>query len=235
MAIVDYTSWTEEDPGSQVAVLANKITVDDFNRIEKTWVVLDKTASPVDGNFIHRFKSIYTTGTGTPGANAIWHPWAMSGILGDEKYQQDNLDDHILLRYIDGPVPDTRMQFVTREGGATDVVDDFTNPVIDTLYYYTVIRDEALGDNGRITVTIATGDYAEDGGTLIDTLVIDQTTKIDYNYVYSTLSRDDDSNPIAKIDGYVEDTDLEVEIVEEGAGLVFITPFNFVTRIRKKT
>jgi len=87
-AIVDYTGYTESDPGSRFTVAANKITVAALSRTDANqYIYYDFGAGYFDGDFRIDFEIKIT---GTPAANDVIFPVYLGNAVGDAYYNQTN-------------------------------------------------------------------------------------------------------------------------------------------------
>lgn len=202
----DLTTYTEVDPLSHISKTASRVTFTTLSRDEHTYLYKDFGANHFDGDFEHLFKSLIDDNSG--GADAAY---ALANIVGaiDEIYAGDGLFSTWYCVDVSHP----RNYLIESDGGTQ--YSDYTTVEMnrDILYYVEFERVESIGTYGTIYAYICTGNYYDDGGTLIDSTSITlHTSKKDFRYLYAIVSRDANSSNWNT--GYNEDIDLQ-----EAAGL----------------
>jgi len=180
----DLTTYTEVDPGGgvQISKTADRVTVTAFQSSSlEGRLYCDKGEGHFSGNFTHRCKALLDNYQGT---YAGWWFWGLSDYVDDENGLYNNDCKALFVWFwwdCDGPN-------VIGLEELKDVVryrDYWYSPLLDTVYFFEIERDEGIGDYGTMYAYIATGDYYSDGGSLKDTLSRALHSKEDYRYIYA--------------------------------------------------
>jgi hypothetical protein len=203
------TTYTEFDPSSHISKTADRSTFTNLSRDESAYLYYDKGTGHFDGNFEHLLKCL---GDECSGAG-IAVVWELANIVGDllDIYNQSE-DGLTLYFYVSGGT----LQFWLREYDGGTPYSDVSDVSWDTVYFVEVERDESIPSSpGTFYAYICTGDYYDNGGSLVDSLSIAlHTSEKDYRYIYATQSVDTDS-PTATITGWMELLDLQEAGVTE--------------------
>ena len=161
----DFTTYTETDPDSEITVTADRITLVGFD--EGTDAYVYKEGKNFDGDFEHLLQ-VYLDSASDDYAEA--NVWAVMNEVGTwediEAASGDGLCAYAMIR----GAGDTRLYLGELDGG-TEYLDNIATLNADTLYFLEIERDEAVGDYGTAYIYICTGNYWDDGGTQVDTLV----------------------------------------------------------------
>lgn len=204
----DYTTYTEVDETSALAITADRITYTAAKAIYNTYYVYkDKGAAHFNGNFEHRVKH-YCTAMG----NYVgFGEWQLSNVVGDEYYLRNNYYDLLITKlYYD--TGSGRCQFLEEYDNAQGLFYDHNTNLwnYSTVYYITNKRDEDVGTYGTAYSYLCTGNYyGETGYTLIDTLSQAlHSSKKDFRYIASAVGFDYNSNQNT-CTGYIELLDLQ--------------------------
>jgi len=211
----DFTSYTETDPNSNIAVTADTITFTNVRaKYDTFYVYKDKGAAHFDGSFEHLHKH-YATAVGD---TCSISSWLLSNVLGDENYLRTNSYDMLNYKlYYDAA--NGRRMYMAEMDGASFYWDYYTGWLLSTVYYIEVERDENVGTYGTLYARICTGNYYGLGGSLVDTLSITlHTSKKDFRYIDACTGYDDNDNTNAST-GYVKLLDLQE------AGVATFQPF----------
>jgi hypothetical protein len=179
--LVDWTAWTEVDGGGDLTVAANTITVDTMLRNVDDYVYDSKT---IDGDFEHLLDGEITAAT-TSGFAGIW---TIANVVNDLKGLTDANSDYLTVFFLgSGP------QIYLREfdGGAT--YQDNYIASLNTDYYLTIARDEAIGSYGQFSCEICSD---VDRTVVLDTLsILLHTSKKDYSKIFTAHSYNDNTTP----------------------------------------
>ena len=203
----DYTTYTEVDETSALAITANRITYTAAKTIyNQYYVYKDKGAAHFNGNFEHRVKH-YCSAMGN---YLQMGEWQLSNVVGDEYYLRNGQYDLLIskLYYDSGS---TRCTFLEEYDNALGLFYD-SHPNgwnLSTVYYITNKRDEDVGTYGTVYSYLCTGNfYGESGYSLIDTLSQAlHSSKKDFRYIASSVGFDYNGNTNT-CTGYVELLDL---------------------------
>jgi len=203
----DYTTYTEVDETSALAITANRITYTAAKAIyNQYYVYKDKGAAHFNGNFEHRVKH-YCSAMGN---YLQMGEWQLSNVVGDEYYLRNGQYDLLIskLYYDSGS---TRCTFLEEYDNALGLFYD-SHPNgwnLSTVYYITNKRDEDVGTYGTVYSYLCTGNfYGESGYSLIDTLSQAlHSSKKDFRYIASSVGFDYNGNTNT-CTGYVELLDL---------------------------
>lgn len=205
-ALEDYRTYTEVDPGNDIAVAENEITLTNVNtRGSTSYVYKDFGAAYFNGDFTHRFKFrvSFMNGIAFP---LIWG-------LGNEidhyaSIAGDFLSVHLYRnggnRYIRGRI--------VENGAAADVTGNVYEILLNTEYFLTIERDDDGGANstGRLTARLYTTDYyLEPGAVEVHTFTLDSSAgeQNDFQYLYAFNTYNDGAG--AKVvSGWMQDLDL---------------------------
>lgn len=204
----DYTTYTEVDETSALAITANRITYTAAKAIYNTYYVYkDKGAAHFNGNFEHRVKHYCSAMGNYLGMGE----WQLSNVVGDEYYLRNNYYDLLDSKlYYDSA--SGRCQFLQEYDNAQGIFYDYNQNLwnLSTVYYITDKRDEGVGTYGTIYSYLCTGNYyGESGYNLIDTLSVAlHSSKKDFRYIASAVGFDYNGNQNT-CTGYIELLDLQ--------------------------
>ncbi|MCK5611928.1 hypothetical protein KAR91_59210 [Candidatus Pacearchaeota archaeon] len=193
MSLEDYTIGIKLDANNRYTVTTNKIAVAGLLRNEPDeYVALDKGVAFFDGNFNHKFQTKVTASTG-----GQVYPWALANTLDDFL----PLNDVLGLQVRSGQV------FLVEKDGGILYFDSSTTLIINTQYYHTIVRDEAIGSFGQLQCFI----YDDAIRTnLIDVLTLALHVKEDWRYVYGVMAPA--SSGINFITADIENLDLGLAV-----------------------
>lgn len=134
MAIEDYTTYTEEDPNTDITVIAGKITVDTIRRDADAWVVKDFGAGFFSGPFEHNFDLKVTAFN----AQAIAGFHMLGSIVGTEKNHVAASGDAVLVQASDWGAAAPGVRLLETTGGAESNSGDAVVVDVGTQYYCTL-------------------------------------------------------------------------------------------------
>jgi len=213
MGLVDFTTFTEVDPNSDLTVTATRITVDTMRRDVSAYVYKDRGVGFFGGDYEHDVDVNCSAATANESEMVVW---MLSNVVKDKgNHEAANDDFHLvtLFRWTDG----LRIYLQERYGTST-YSDIYVGLSYGVTYYLTIKRDESIGTYGRLYCYI----YSDSARTtLIDTLQLDLHEKEDFRYIYGLASRT--STGTQTISGYVENLRMPLALtqtVTEILGLV---------------
>lgn len=182
----DFTTWVEVDPGADITIVADTITVDDLRRDHNSYVYLDMGVDYF-GDFVHYLTARFTDVV-IPGLMGFW------GLSNGDHTIEDKsaAGVGVSLHWTMDPAPDAQWVLTDWDTGESDVYIDSYNAT-----RYLTIR--------RSGTTLTCRIYSDAARTvLLDTLSIVCAPTL-YRYVEMIQSRDGDGAPGATIDGWVSD------------------------------
>jgi hypothetical protein len=202
-ATQDFSTYTEVDPNSHLSVSAYQVTFSHINRDEFAGVYKDFGEDYFSGDFQVDFtvkSTDFADYTGT-GYIAVW---AMTDNLTDLRTIQNNNDCASFL-WLKRALGSTKYPSfsLSSYSPAGDAISGTYKGVINTDYYITIVRSEAVGF-GTLTAYIYSDSAREN---LLQTLDLEYTSKDDYRYNWATLTVDTDES-VLWCDGYVKDMSL---------------------------
>jgi hypothetical protein len=208
MAISDLTTWTESDPQNRLTVTATSVTINDLERDDDgTYVYYDFGAGYWSGDWEIRFK--YTTpASGESDASSWIYPVAFTNDLNEQdgiEALSHNSQGVLFLNSAGTP----RFPVYRVETGAR-TTEYPTDLAWETTYYITLARDDDGGGSGKgqLTLRIYTVNYyGEDGAVEHDTVTLDLTAQVDFQYILLASPRGNDTQAT---DGLIEDLDLDL-------------------------
>ena len=193
----DFTTYTEVDPNNHITVIAPKVAWNGLSAQESAYVYFDKGVDFFNSNLTHTLEVEGTSYTGLYGRVI---PWQLANQISDFRPMFTDKKRSIGF-YFDIKAP--RMILFEIVEGSNYFADASTllNPA--TLYYLTIIRDEAIGSFGQLQCFI----YSNSAKTvLVDTLTLSLNEKADFRYVYA-LNTDNFGNATTSV-GYMQNLDL---------------------------
>jgi len=208
MAIEDFTTYTEVDEGADISVAAAKINYTELPRNVTSYVYKDKGAGYFSGDFEHKFSFKITavnTGTAVPTTSV----WLLSNDLNDTCHLGSTSKSfvHFYVRWNSGG--DDYFLLRVMEDGVNVGSDPYYGWSLNVEYFIRITRDDDGGatNKGRYTAYIATTNYDDDGGDLVDTLIADSSAQQnDFRYIHGLNSYDD--GVTNWMTGYVQNLDL---------------------------
>lgn len=199
MALEDYTSFTEVDPGNELSQTTTRSTWTNVDRETKTYLYKDYGNAYFNGDFEHLLEVYFAT----DGAFAHQLPWLMANTVDDWTTLSASYSFFNLHMYTGGPT------FQLRETDSGTKYSDSSALVnLDTQYWITIDRDEAVGTYGTITCRIYSNSSRT---TLIDTLSVAlHTSKKDFQYLYGfNCHYTGTSGVTQEATGWVQNLDLQ--------------------------
>lgn len=202
MAYIDFTTFTEVDPGTKIAVTSTKIDVTTMLDSDDARVYKDMGAGHFSGDYEHLITVYCNSSTVTGLANLVW---AVSNTTTGEIAGSGVGNDANWLRMYEETASTASLFFQENDGGST-YTDTNTSLSLNTPYYLKVKRDEAVGTYGTLYCYI----YSDSGRTtLVDTLTVTiHTSKKDYQYIYGYAGWGSEEGSYSWT-GYTENLDLQ--------------------------
>ncbi|KKN58718.1 hypothetical protein LCGC14_0548960 [marine sediment metagenome] len=177
MAIEDYTSYTEEDPSSDLTVIAGKITVDTINRSTNAWVVKDLGAGFFSGPFKHNFDYKITASS----SQSLQGPHMLGSIVGTHKSHVIAAADAILVQMSETSGGANNIFLKETSGGGETTSSINTSISENTQYYLTLERDAS----NLYTLSV----YTDAGRTtLLGTETLAATPGLAFQYAYGMVN-----------------------------------------------
>ena len=195
----DFTSsnWNngvaQSDPNSRLTITANRVTWAGLTSDETCYFYRDAGVDHFSGNFEHLLKVYDDYGTGS--SRVMF--WSLANYVGALDGGQNHIYSFVYYS--------TAIMYL-RESYDSSSYSDYCSISFDTVYYCEIERDENVGTYGTLYNYVCTGNYYDDGGSLVDTLNVALHVKDDYRYIYAVQSR---TGVTAYRDGYVELLDLQ--------------------------
>ncbi len=174
-ALEDFTGYTEVDPNNKITITSTKVDIANIDVSDVAYVYSDKTAGHFDGDFEFLFEQYQDSAT----TNGLAGFFVLANSVGT-RFQQ-LAESHLSVWFYD-EAGDLRVLLYEVDSGTPYNDGPTTADSIDTLYYYTFERDEAVGTFG----TIYLRQYTDSGRTdLLNTLTVTlHTSKKDFQYIY---------------------------------------------------
>lgn len=198
----NFLTYIELDPNSKIEVTSSKITFTNLYRGTDAYVYYDKGVDYFDGDFIH-YLTVCLTGSEGETQSYVWgiangvDDFHALGVAGGSWFA---------VYLYKGP---TSQVIALQECDSGDVdVDQYAGIVVGTPYYLKIVRDESVGDHGRIYCYI----YSDSARTnLVATLSsLIGTSKKDFRYIYAINAYGAASTP--NLSGYVENLSMIADI-----------------------
>jgi len=177
-ATEDFTTYTETDPTSKITVTAAKVDVAAIAEETTAYVSKDYTSAHFAGDFTHYVEVYQNSSTVTGIASVVWGLSNSSFITVAGTNPVGTTINHHLRMYEE--TASAASLFLGAYNGST-VTDTNLTLSLNTPYYLTVVRDEAVGSFGTLYCYI----YSDSGRTtLVDTLTVTiPTAKTDFQYL----------------------------------------------------
>lgn len=215
MATEDFTTYDETDEGTNVTVIAAKVSWVGVDRDETSHVSDSKGVNHFSGDFTHKFEFQASNMDNS----AQYSHWALANAQADSKTLVDASADFYHFRSRNAAGTYQLRLFVVENGSGTN--DEWTGGAEGTTYFVTISRDDDGGANntGQLTAEIHTGDY-HPGGVHKDLLTVDCSAgeQNDFEYAFGFMSYDDNTTSRAG-DGFTQNLDLG-EVVVGNAGIM---------------
>ena len=173
---LDYTTFTEIDPGNDFTVTQNKITVEELLRGTAGWIYYDYGAGYFSGDFVHQFEYKHTGGNSV-GAACVWALANAVDGWSDLSSSGDILN--VRMTDISGTI---QIQAESAVGGAK-VSTAAISVATGVQYYGEIERDESVGAYGTLYLRI----YTDAERTVLhdSASVAIEVAKTDYRYLYA--------------------------------------------------
>ena len=181
----DFTAYTETDPGGDIGInSAVLVTVTNMPRNVNTHLSKDKGAAFFAGNFTHTMKTQRNTSNNA----AIGHFWALANEQNDWGTIYAAGHSALGCRWA-ADATNGFIRLLEQSGGAA-IGDNSTYLDEDTDFWVTIVRDESVGAEGTLYCYIYSDQLR---ATLVDTLTVTLTAKVDFQYVFAVMSNDSGS------------------------------------------
>ncbi len=181
----DFTTWTTVDPFGRMTVTADNVTWVGMSRAENAWVQKDLGTDNFSGDFAVNFEFAINAHD----ANALVYPVVIANVNDDWRGLFTANEDAIGVHYKDNNFGNNEIGVDEIDGGTTYgyVIDNLLTDNIT--YYFTLMRNEAIGAFGTIYLYI----YSDsDRETLIGTCTITlHSSKKDYTKIQVATSIDE--------------------------------------------
>lgn len=203
-AFEDFTTYTEVDPNTKIAVTSTRVTWTAMSSADSARVYKDMGAAHFDASFTHLWElsldGATTDGTGGYG----WAVANVSNLAGP-----GSTVDHLRVRISD----EGSLWLLTWEMFSTTATQDFDSGMsYNTVYYCKTVRDEAVGTFGTLYNYV----YSDSGRTtLINTETVTLHGNVDFQYLYAMTGQ---GSGVNSMQGFVQNFDLQ-----EAAAM---SPFN---------
>ena len=223
MALEIFTTYTEVDPNSRIAVDATRITFTALTNSEEAYVYKDFGVNHFDGDFAHYVTVFYSShDQNQPVATG----WVLANDIDDVRGLLIGNKDAFFIRAFVATGGQFRIDLNESDGGslATDTAD----LSISTIYYLKLARDESVGSFGQLQCVI----YSDAARTtVVDTLSLTlRTSKKDFRYLYPlSVWKSGDADAAT---GYFENLELFDSL---NVPTVNIPPINAITDITSTT
>lgn len=199
MAVENFTTYAEVNPNSHISKTATRATSTTLGRDETAYLYKDKTAGFFAGDFEH-LVTTYLSSTDTNGRGGVW---MISNDLGDRRTLTVDAKDYLGLFWAE--IGGLYYLYLTKLDSAGTLSDPSSALSITTNYYLKIVRDESIGTYGKIYCYIYSNLART---TLVDTLEIELSEKLDFRYIYAAQSYNDDVAS-ATISLWSENLDLQ--------------------------
>ena len=211
MALQDFTTYTEVDPNSRYTATSTKIDVAGLDRSEDAYVYKDYGVNFFAGDFTHKITAYI--GSASQNGGFLRMAWGLANALNDVSGLRGAAENYLEC-YITKNDASNRTINIAEYYGSNGV-DTSINLSLDTPYYLTIVRDEAVGTYGTLYCYI----YSDSARTtLVDTLTITLRAKVDFRYLYGANSFNNSTSGLA-FTGYVENLYDDLQVYSyDGAG-----------------
>ncbi|MCK5601474.1 hypothetical protein KAR91_06390 [Candidatus Pacearchaeota archaeon] len=177
-----FTKYTDTSPDPIQTITPTTITAVGVSRNEDTYVYKDKGVDYFDANFLHTFAATMSNNVNV-GNGAVW---VLTNDIGDAVELINTNKSFTYLLY-----NNTTNLFLGESDAGTLYFDYITSLTDGQTYYYTLERDESIGSFGQVTC----GVHSDSDRTLpVDTLSVLLHANIDFRYVFSLMSYDDNQS-----------------------------------------
>lgn len=200
MAFENFTTYDKTDEGTNITVIASKVSWAGLGRDDSSHVSDSKGVGHFSGDFAHKFECLWENEV----EYGISIYWSLANQQGDFKEIRDASGDFLTFHNEDG----TFVLNVDENGSSADQ-EVYAVPAESTLHFVTITRDDDGGANntGQLVALIRTGSHS---GNLEATLTADCSVgeQNDFEFVFGLMSYDDNQAPHS-IDGYTQNLDLQ--------------------------
>ena len=208
--IENFSKYTEYDEGSDVSVAAHTITFTNARPSTDGFRVFkDKGVAYFNGNFEHYFRAKITA-VDLGGGEIFLPVWMLANSVGSWMEVHLSGSPSLVVSFMDGEGNPYGIQ--VEEDINSNQYSNFSSfsLSVGTEYFFTVKRDESVGDYGTLYVYICTGNYkGKSGSSLLDTLSLAlYDTKVDFRYIYGLTNYEKNPEAPQTISGDVKDLQL---------------------------
>ena len=200
-AIENFGGWTEVDPNSRIVVTSNRVTWTNLTRNEDAYVYKDKGIDYFSGNFEIQFN--FKTTAATEIGTTIVGIGSLTNAIDDLKGIDDANGDYISLVLHDKFV-NYDFDLVECSAGTT-YSSGVYGGALNTNYYITIKRNEAIGAYGTIYCYV----YSDSSRTnLLSTLSLAlHDSRKDFRYLYAVDTMNT-SEATRTHSGYIENLNI---------------------------
>jgi len=200
MAIENFTTYDETDEGTNITVIAAKVSWNNLDRDETSHVSDSKGVNHFSGDFAHKFEMQFSNEVGF--YPLVYH-WALANAQLDSKSLTDaGADAYLFGVYGDGDILRLR---ILEDGTPSSQTWGAT---AGTTYFITITRDDDGGANntGQLKAYVRTGSHS---GNLEATLTQDCSAgeQNDFEYVFGVMTYDS-GDADRTFDGFTQNLDL---------------------------
>jgi len=175
----DFTTFTEVDPGTDIAVAADKLTVTTLVESREAFVYYDFGSAYFDTDFEHKISFKHTAG----GYNVWLGVWGLSNDIDSIVGLDTAGDKRCVSVAIRGASP-TYYVYLSEIYDGTGYSDYCNTVSLNTDYYLTISFDRSAGSNGGGVITCYI--YSDSDRTApVDTLTLDLHAWDDYRYLFA--------------------------------------------------
>ena len=190
----DFTTYTENDPNSDITVTSSRATVDTIRRDVSAYVYKDKGTGYFSGNFEH-LTTVKCTASDPDGCFNFWSLW--NAIGGEDALRPSNNGIEIMFYRSTGG---STYYILMREWYGNVNYDSYYTINVGTAYYLKIARTGS---------TLTTKIYSDAARTsLLATLTLNLHQTAAYRYIYAVQSCASSYVPTATISGYSENLHL---------------------------
>lgn len=205
MATEDFTTYTENDPSSQITIdSATQISITALDRNSEGYVYDNKGAAHFGGDFNHKIDFNLTSG-----AVSGWvFVWALTNAVDDIKGIFDASGSCFSSRV--SLLTGTASILLIELDGGTNYSDVAYTVTAGTDYYVVVDRDESIGSYGQLRQRI----YSDaERTTLLNTQTVSlHTSKKDFQYIFPVNSWNSGDSS-STLTGTISNLDLQEDAV----------------------
>jgi len=203
--------------GNHISRTADRVTWAGLLRNEDAYLYDDKDANHFDGDFEHLFKAYWEDPNDYPDSEWAWVvTWALANLVDDWVGIVGANGDGLCISSYLKPNEGVKSTYLRELDGGSEYSDTSALIVFDTIYYIEVERDESVGTYGTLYAYICTGNYYDDGGSLVDSMSVAlHTSKKDFRYIYAVQSYNSGPAYTYYSNGWLEFLNLQEPVAYE--------------------